>query len=125
MRGIDGGSAPGMIGINQQRSVRRQREHGGDGEGFRQLEAFGHLLRELGEVDFHLAVRRHGAAKLGDRELALPFDLGVGLGVGAGEDETADALGAVRDHDVAILALEELKQDAPEDVAAGIEHLIA
>ncbi|HEX8652709.1 MAG TPA: CHAD domain-containing protein [Pyrinomonadaceae bacterium] len=37
----------------------------------------------------------------------------------------ADALGAVRDHDVAILALEELKQEAPEETLAGIEHLIA
>jgi CHAD domain-containing protein len=36
----------------------------------------------------------------------------------------ADALGAVRDHDVAILALEELKQEAPEETLAGINHLI-
>lgn len=36
----------------------------------------------------------------------------------------ADALGAVRDHDVAILALEELKQEAPEEIVAGIEHII-
>src|SRR2546423_14201752 len=36
----------------------------------------------------------------------------------------ADALGAVRDHDVAILALEELKQEASEEIVAGIEHLI-
>jgi CHAD domain-containing protein len=37
----------------------------------------------------------------------------------------AGALGAVRDQDVAILALEELKAEAPEEVVAGIEHLIA
>jgi CHAD domain-containing protein len=37
----------------------------------------------------------------------------------------ADALGAVRDEDVAILALEELKAEAPEEVIAGIDHLIA
>lgn len=35
----------------------------------------------------------------------------------------ADALGAVRDDDVAIIALEELKKEAPEEVAAGLERL--
>jgi CHAD domain-containing protein len=37
----------------------------------------------------------------------------------------ADALGAVRDEDVAIMALEDLKREAPEEVAAGIERLTA
>jgi CHAD domain-containing protein len=36
----------------------------------------------------------------------------------------ADALGAVRDEDVAILALEELKGDAPQEIADGIEYLL-
>jgi CHAD domain-containing protein len=34
----------------------------------------------------------------------------------------ADALGAVRDQDVALLALEKLTAEAPVEVAAGIEH---
>jgi CHAD domain-containing protein len=37
----------------------------------------------------------------------------------------ADALGAVRDEDVAIIALEELQKEAPEEVAAGVERLAA
>jgi CHAD domain-containing protein len=37
----------------------------------------------------------------------------------------ADALGAVRDEDVAIMALEDLKKEAPEEVVAGIERLTA
>jgi CHAD domain-containing protein len=37
----------------------------------------------------------------------------------------ADALGAVREEDVAIMALEELMKEAPEDVTAGIERLAA
>jgi CHAD domain-containing protein len=37
----------------------------------------------------------------------------------------ADALGAVRDEDVAIMALEELIKEAPDDVAAGVERLAA
>ena len=37
----------------------------------------------------------------------------------------ARALGAVRDQDVAIMALEELKREAPEEMAAGIERLVA
>ena len=37
----------------------------------------------------------------------------------------ARALGAVRDQDVAIMALEELQREAPEEVAAGIERLVA
>ncbi|MGB7925465.1 MAG: CHAD domain-containing protein, partial [Pyrinomonadaceae bacterium] len=37
----------------------------------------------------------------------------------------ADALGTVRDHDVAIMALEELVKEAPEDVVAGVERLAA
>lgn len=37
----------------------------------------------------------------------------------------ADALGAVRDEDVAIMALEELIKEAPEDVVAGVERLVA
>lgn len=37
----------------------------------------------------------------------------------------ADALGAVRDEDVAIMALEELIKEAPEEVAAGVESLTA
>jgi CHAD domain-containing protein len=36
----------------------------------------------------------------------------------------ADALGGVRDEDVAIMALEELQRDAPEDVAGGISELV-
>jgi CHAD domain-containing protein len=37
----------------------------------------------------------------------------------------ADALGAVRDQDVAIMALEKLKEEAPPEVVAGIERLMA
>ena len=37
----------------------------------------------------------------------------------------ARALGTVRDQDVAIMALDELKRDASEEVAAGIERLVA
>ena len=37
----------------------------------------------------------------------------------------ADALGAVRDEDVAIMALEELKREAPEEMAAGLDRLTA
>jgi CHAD domain-containing protein len=37
----------------------------------------------------------------------------------------ADALGEVRDQDVAILALEELKKEAPDELAPGIELLTA
>jgi CHAD domain-containing protein len=37
----------------------------------------------------------------------------------------ADALGDVRDEDVAIMALEELSKEAPEEVAAGVERLAA
>ncbi len=36
----------------------------------------------------------------------------------------ADALGAVRDEDVAIMALEELRSDAPENVATGVAELV-
>src|SRR5215210_685996 len=36
----------------------------------------------------------------------------------------ADALGLVRDEDVAIMALEELQREAPEEVAAGIAELV-
>ncbi|HXD51096.1 MAG TPA: CHAD domain-containing protein, partial [Burkholderiales bacterium] len=38
--------------------------------------------------------------------------------------DLAGRLGAVRDGDVAILALEQLKDDAPDEVAAGIELLL-
>jgi CHAD domain-containing protein len=37
----------------------------------------------------------------------------------------ADALGAVRDEDVAIMALEELKQESPPEVATGILQIMA
>lgn len=36
----------------------------------------------------------------------------------------ADALGAVRDHDVTLIALEDLKTKAPPEVVAGIQELI-
>jgi CHAD domain-containing protein len=36
----------------------------------------------------------------------------------------ADALGAVRDEDVAIMALEELQSEAPENVATGVAELV-
>ena len=44
---------------------------------------------------------------------------------GASLKRVARALGAVRDQDVAIMALEELKREAPEELAAGIERLVA
>ena len=38
--------------------------------------------------------------------------------------KVADALGAVRDHDVAIMALEELKLQAPADLSAALDQFI-
>ncbi|HEX7996926.1 MAG TPA: CHAD domain-containing protein [Pyrinomonadaceae bacterium] len=38
--------------------------------------------------------------------------------------QVADALGAVRDEDVAIMALEELQREAPEALAAGVAELV-
>lgn len=38
--------------------------------------------------------------------------------------QVADALGVVRDEDVAIMALEELQREAPEDVARGVAEIV-
>ena len=38
--------------------------------------------------------------------------------------KVADALGGVRDHDVAIMALEEIRTQAPADLAAGLDQFI-
>ncbi|MBD0327168.1 MAG: CHAD domain-containing protein, partial [Pyrinomonadaceae bacterium] len=44
--------------------------------------------------------------------------------VAADLKQVADALGAVRDEDVAIMALEELQREAPEEVAAGVAEIV-